>query len=47
MKKNTKKINKKHKNKTKKQFLYNPKNPKIQKNHLTYILIKTQKIQYI
>ncbi len=28
MKYNTKKINKKNKNKTKKQFLYNPKNPK-------------------
>jgi hypothetical protein len=28
MKNNTKKINKTHKNKTKKQFLYNPKNPK-------------------
>jgi len=28
MKNNTKKINKIHKNKTKKQFLYNPKNPK-------------------
>ena len=28
MKNNTKKINKTHNNKTKKQFLYNPKNPK-------------------
>jgi hypothetical protein len=28
MKNNTKKINKPHNNKTKKQFLYNPKNPK-------------------
>ena len=28
MKNNTKKINKTHKNKTKKQFLYNPNNPK-------------------
>jgi hypothetical protein len=41
--KHTKKINKNSKNKTKKQFLFNPTNPK---NHLMYILIKTQKIQY-